>query len=183
MTKIIAISFSIIFLIYLLWPGPTSVSNFAVLPNSDRSTLEGDTVQVPNVIAYFSNNYRDSVTSFYKNNYSSLIKIPFLPIRLNYPPELAYTAIKDQTESTYLEEYVYPFRDSLYVNGMEPFYQDGQPKYWGATKFISANGSFETKTTLRFYPSSIIFRVISWVGINLSVYLLWKVGRRVVFNA
>lgn len=183
MLRKVFLFFSILFLIYLLWPGPSSIKNFSPISGSAKSTLSGDTVQVPNVTAYFSNNYRDTVTNFYKKNYSDYVKLPFLPLMLNYPPEFAYTAIKDQTESTYLEEFVYPLRDSLFVNGMEPFYQDGEPKYWGATKFHTAVGFLETKATLRFYPSSPFARVITWIGINISLILLYKLGRKIILNA
>jgi len=189
--KLIGAVFSALLLVYLVLPGPSSIEEFKPLPNSAKSTLSGDTVQVPNVVGYFSNNYRAFVTDFYQADFGRLTALPFAPWRLNYPPEFAYTAIKDQTQSTFLEEYYYPLRGSLFVNGLEPFYEDGTPKYWGANPFVVPDGtydeqnsqpkmvSFENKTTLRYYPVALWSRLVIWMGINLSVIGLWVVGRRI----
>lgn len=179
----IFVVFSIIFLIYLLLPGPSSITNFPALPESVKSTLEGDTIQVPNVSAYFSKNYRDFATKYYFDNYKQNTWIPLFPIRLNYPPEFAFKAIKDQTDSTYLEEFVYPLRDSLYINGMEPFLKTGQPRYWGASYFEVDKKVLDTKVTLRFYPTSVIHRVVIWIGILSSIYMLWKTSKEVLQRA
>ncbi|MFA5933036.1 MAG: hypothetical protein WCV81_02070 [Microgenomates group bacterium] len=182
MSRLIFILFAIILLIYLLIPGPSSINDFPGLPNSAKSNLPGDTVQVPNVSGYFSDNFRAFVTNFYKMSYKSQVVIPFLPIRLNYPPEFAYTTIKDQTRSTYLEEYVYPLRDSLFINGYEPFYENGKPKFFGSVKSDEQNDIYYNKTTLRFYPSSIWVRVAVWLGILASVYLIWTSAKRVIHD-
>jgi hypothetical protein len=179
--KIFFAFFSILLLVYLLMPGPSSVNNFPPLPNSAKSTLSGDTWQVPNISAYFSNNYRDFASNFYKESYKQNTFLPFSPFKINHPPEHAFTAIKDQTHSTYLEEFYYPLRDSLYVNGLEP-YEKGQPRYNGATKFEEEGGVWETKVTLRYYPSSIIIRLIIWFGILISIVSLWRLSKRVIFN-
>lgn len=179
--KKIFVTFSLLLLIYMLWPGPSKVSDFHTLPNSDKSTLEGDTIQIPNVSAYFSNSYRNFVTSFYRFNYQQDIHLPFPPLRLNHPPEFSWNVIKRHTDSTYLEEFVYPLRDSLYVNGFEPFYEDGTPKFWGSTKLNQGDNLWYTKTTLRFYPSNILVRVLVWLGICLSIPLLYKMSKRIIF--
>lgn len=175
--KKIYILFSAMLLIYMVWPGPSRIDQFLALPSSEKSKLEGDTIQIPNVSAYFSNNFREFVVPFYSDNYQNLAKLPLPPLRLNYPPEFSWTAIKKHTDSTYLEELVYPLRDSLYANGFEPFYADGQPKYWGATKFEEGGQNFFTKTTLRFYPSTIAARIVTWFGIVLSTYFLFRLGK------
>lgn len=182
MSKIIFLSFSFVLLVYLLIPGPTSVKDFPALPNSAKSDLEGDTIQVPNVTAYFTNSFRAFATVFYRNNYEMPVLMPMPSIKLNYPPEFAYTAILDQTRSTYLEEYVYPLRDSLYVNGYEPFNENGTPKFWGSVKADEKNMIYNNKVTLRYYPSNYLVRLIIWLGIVLSISFLWKVGRRIIFN-
>lgn len=175
--KKIYILFSAVLLIYMLWPGPGRIDQFPVLPESYKSQLEGDTVQIPNVSAFFSNNFRDFVVPFYSGNYQNLTKFPFPPMQLNHPPEFSWTAIKKHTDSTYLEELVYPLRDSFYVNGFEPFYENGDPKYWGAVKFEEGGQNFFTKTTLRFYPSPAWARIITWFGIILSTYFLFRLGK------
>lgn len=182
MSKFIFLIFALILLVYLFIPGPSSIDNFPALPNSVKSNLPGDTIQVPNVSAYFSNNFRSFVNNFYKESHKKQVLIPFSPIRLNYPPEFAYTAIKDQTRSTYLEEYVYPLRDSLFINGYEPFYENGKPKFFGSVKADEENNIYYNKTTLRYYPSSYIARFIVWLGIVLSILFIWKTGRRILFH-
>ena len=164
----------------MLWPGPSRISDFKSLPTSDKSQLEGDTIQIPNVVAYFSNNFREFVVPFYLKNYQNLTYLPFPPLRLNRPPEYSWTAIKKHTDSTYLEELVYPLRDSLYVNGFEPFYSDGSPKFWGSTIFDVKGHSWLTKTTLRFYPSDALVRILVWLGIITSIYLLKKLGKKIL---
>lgn len=182
MAKIIFIFFSVILLIYLLIPGPSLINNFSPLPSSSKSTLEGDTIQVPNVSAYFTDSFRSFVTNYYKDNYKNQVFIPFLPIRSNYPPEYAYSMIIDQTRSTYLEEFVYPLRDSLFVNGYEPFYENGKAKFWGSVKADEKNNIYYNKVTLRYYPSSFWVRLIVWFGIIVSISLIWKMSRRIIFH-
>lgn len=80
-----------------------------------------------------------------------------------------------------MEEFVYPLRDSLYVNGFEPFYEDGTPKFWGSAKLNQGNNLWYTKTTLRFDPSNILVRVLVWLGICLSIPLLYKMSKRIIF--
>lgn len=161
----------------MLWPSPSKISDFPPLPDSDKSTLSGDTVQIPNVAGYFSNNYRELVVPFYSKAYQSKSYMPFSPLKLNHPPEFSWLTIKKHTDSTYLEELVYPLRDSLYVNGFEPFYADGTPKFWGATKFEVEGKLWYTKTTLRFYPASLVVKFLVWLGIAISLFFLFKLGK------
>lgn len=178
--KHIFIIASLLLLVYMLWPGPTKISDFAALPNSAKSTLSGDTVQIPNVSAYFSDNFREFVVPFYRENFQKLSILPFPPITLNHPPEFSWMTIKKHTDSTYLEELVYPLRNSLYVNGFEPFYSDKTPKFWGSTKFEEEGISTYTKTTLRFYPSNLLVRILVWLGIVTSLLFLFKIGRKII---
>lgn len=176
------ITFSVLLLVYMLWPGPSSISQFPALPNSTKSVLEGDTIQVPNTAAYFSNNFRDFSTNYYRDAYKKLSFFLLPPLRLNHPPEFAFETIKKHTDSTFLEEFAYPLRDSLYVNGFEPFYPDGQPRFWGATKFEINGQQLSTKVTIRFYPSPIWVRVVVWTGIVVSIWLIGKLGKRILIN-
>lgn len=166
----------------MIWPGPSQISDFPALPSSDKSKLEGDTIQIPNVSAYFSNNFREFVVPYYLTNYQKLSWLPFPPIKLNHPPEFSWITIKKHTDSTYLEEMVYPLRDSLFVNGLEPFTKDLQPRWWGATKFEADGNLWSTKTTLRFYPSSPWIRILVWFGIIVSTLLIFKLGKKIIFN-
>jgi|SRR3989344_4689997 len=176
------IIFSVLFFIYMIWPVPGKIEKFQPLPNSDKSTLEGDTIQIPNVAAYFSNQYRDFVVAFYAKDFQKLFWFPFPPLRLNYPPEHSWLVIKKHTDSTYLEELVYPLRGSLFINGLEPFYEDGDPKFWGATKFEIEGNKWFTKTTLRLFPSSVFARILVWFGIIISIWMLVKLGRKIILQ-
>jgi len=160
----------------MVWPfGSRSISDFPALPQSAKSTLSGDTVQLPNLVAYFSNNYRKYVIAYYKLSYQGQTKLPFSPLRLNYPPEDAYIYIKDQTQSTYLEELTYPLRDSLFINGLEPFDETTkEERYAGATKFMESGQPWETKVIMRYYPSNCFSRVTIWFTIVVALYLVSK---------
>ena len=162
-------------------PGPSKITDFKALPSSDKSTLEGDTTQIPNVSAYFSNNFRNFIIRFYLENYQQKTWLPFPPLRLNHPPEYSWNVIKKHTDSTFLEELVYPLRDSLYVNGFEPYNEDKTPKYWGAATMTENGHAWYTKTTLRFYPSNLLVKVLVWLGISFSILMLYKLGRRIIF--
>ena len=70
MVKKIFISIFVIFnllaVLYLISPTPSLPD----LPNSAKSDLPGDTVQISNVSAYFTNMTRTEVMNFYKAYYS-----------------------------------------------------------------------------------------------------------------
>lgn len=163
----------------MLWPGPSKISEFKGLPDSAKSSLSGDTIQIPNVSAYFSNLFRDFVASFYFANYQRVSHFPFPPLKLNHPPEYSWVVIKKPTDTTYLEEFVYPLRDSLYVNGFERNRPDGTPIFYGAPKLEEAGQEFFTKTTLRLYTSNLIIRVMVWAQIVISIFLIFKMGKKV----
>lgn len=178
--KIFIISFFTLGLIYLLWPGPSSVTDFNQLPQSLKSSDPEDSIGHFQGLAFFSHIYRDQTMAFYEKEYKRLNHFLFGPIRINYPPEFAYFAIKNRTLSTYLEELVYPMRSSLFVNGFEPFSADGQSKFRGATVMIANDSTYATKTTVRFYPSNVLNRIIVWIGTTISLYLLIIFGRKII---
>lgn len=164
----------------MIWPMPSNISDFSALPNSDKSKLAGDNVeQVPNVAGYFSNNYRDYVVRFYQDNFKKLSFFPFAPYRLNYPPEYSFVAIKKHTDTTYLEELVYPMKGSIFVNGFEPFIEGGTPKYWGASTFDVGGNIWETKVTIRLFTSSLFIRIIVWFGTIVSMMLIYNLSRKI----
>ena len=123
MIKKIYLIFSLLFLVYLIMPGPKQISDFKSLPSSDKSTLEGDTIQIPNVSAYFSNNYRNFVTSFYLENYLNKTWLPFPPLRLNHPPEYAWKVIKKHTGLD-LKQGDFELKSNLIVLKTSPGYKN-----------------------------------------------------------
>lgn len=152
-------------LVYILAPGPQSINDIPPLPGSLKSEEPGDTYQNPNIAAYFSNYRRKYVTNYYKEEFSSLnfwgFKIP--PIALNHPPEEAFQYIRDQERTKYLEQYFYPLRDAIFVNGYEPFEETGK-KFDAISVPIYINGYyFTSKTTLKYYHSPVFWRLIIYI--------------------
>ncbi|KKR81613.1 MAG: hypothetical protein UU73_C0001G0111 [Candidatus Daviesbacteria bacterium GW2011_GWA1_41_61] len=182
--KILSLIF-ILGLVYLILPGPTKIEDFPPLTPSLKSTLEGDTIQNPNIAAYFSDFRRDYITDYYKQKFASLHIFGRIlpPLTLNHPPEYAYQYIRDQQESTFLEEYVYPLRESFFVNGYEPevenrIYNRGSD-FTGNHIIVRNNGVgeelfFNSKATVRFYPTNILGRVLVYTGIWLAAVLIYK---------
>ncbi len=170
-------------LFYLLLPGTSSINDYPPLQDSTKSQLEGDTIQNPNITAYFSNFKRGYITYFYKDFFSKTL-IPFISlpvVSINRPPEEAFKYVRDQQESTFLEEYVFPMRESLFVNGYDPklandMYHKGARSFIGDHYFYGGK-YFNTKTTIRYYPSNVFLRIIVytlfWI---LTIYLvkLWR---------
>ncbi len=169
-------TFFIFGLIYILAPGPQSIDDIPQLPGSLKSEEPGDTYQNPNIAAYFSNYRRKYVTDYYRNEFGSLnfwgLKIP--PIRLNHPPEEAFQYIRDQERTKYLEQYFYPLRDALYVNGYEPFDENGK-KFDSISVPIYINGYyFTSKATLRYYHAPLFWRLMIYITGWISALFLIK---------
>lgn len=149
--------------VYLLIPSPSFPSP---LPNSPQSREPGDVKDLSHKRAYFTNMSRAEVM----DHYSSVFYLPGLSVipkvRLNYPPEEAFTYIDDQTLSNYLEEFVFPLRESLYVNGYEPGPDDDQIAFEGTP--------YKAKVTVRYYRSNVFARLLV---VGLSLGMLWWGGR------
>lgn len=180
--KILLVVIFILGIIYLLWPGPKSIHDFPALPESKKSEEPGDTFQNPENSAYFSNHRRGFVTNFYQDNFEHIyflgLKLP--SIRLNHPPEEAFQYIRDQQTSTYLEQFIYPLRESVFVNGYEPFDESGRPFHIGITNIVVSDQFFDSKTTLRFYYSNPLFRVLIYFGIWASAVALFILFKKVL---
>ncbi len=183
--KLLLIIF-IIGLVYILAPGPSSIDDFPSIPNSLKSDEPGDTVQVPNVAAYFSDYDRSEITKFYKEAYqNSFFWGRFIPsTTLNYPPIAAYQYVRDLLQlSTFLEEYVYPLRGSIFVNGYEQYVmrqiQGLPPKTEGDLMQIKGQ-FFKSKTTLRYYPTAWYVSLVIYIGIWMTSLILFNLFRKVL---
>ncbi len=180
--KIVLAVIFVLGLIYILIPDIKSVYFFPPLPDHVlRSTESGDTIQIPNVEAFYSDDRRAFATKFYKSRFDTLkvLGITIPSIRINRPPEEAFQYIRDQQYSTYLEEYTYPLRESLFVNGFEPVDDNGnlRPNLTASTLI---NGYYyQSKVTLRLYPTKVYNRVIVYLGIWVSMAALYYMGGRV----
>lgn len=141
------------------------------LPNSVKSNLPGDTTQITNVSAYYTNMTRTEVMNFYKAYYSG----PFR-INLNHPPEKAKEIIVDTIQSYYLEEFVLPFKESLYVNGFE-WENDVFTKVENRNKnkLIYQDKEYKAKITIRRFPTNNSSRLISFFATEAGVIVTFFV--------
>jgi hypothetical protein len=141
------ILFGIFLLIYLSFP---NLSFPPPLPGAYQSGEPAD-VETPLRRGYYTDLTRQEVMDWYNKQFK-------WGIVLNYPPEDAQTVIRDQTKSTFLQEIVHPFRESIYINGFEPL----TPEYR-----ITINGKhYRQKVIVRFVESS------AWVRLAVGVATL-----------
>lgn len=173
----------IIGLMYLLFPGPESITDIPALPDSIKSDEPGDTYQNSNIAGFYGDKRRKFVTQFYQKSFEKLNfgGFPLPSIRLNHPPEEAYQYIRDQQRSTYLEQYLYPLRGYLFVSGYEPFNESGQ-KYNSSSYLLSfKDGIYTTKVTIRYYPVPLINRLLIyslyWIALLLLFYIIKAVRK------
>lgn len=172
--KFLFLGFGLLFGFYLLIPEPKLPP--PDLPNSLKSDLPGDTIQITDVSGYFTDQERSEVISFYQDYFS---RSPFLglwlpTVKLNHPPEYAKQVIRDTTQSYYLEELIHPLKGSLFINGFE-WEEDvfTKPEKRAANKIITGDKVWRTKVTLRWFASKTIIRLLLFW---LSWLLFWLVG-------
>lgn len=144
---------------YALLPGPPFP---AQPPNSYKSTEPADT-ESPLRQAYFTNMSRQELMAYYFAAFGNW------GLRLVLPPEDAYTVVRDQTRSSYLEEIVHPLHESLIVNAHVPMKPSDQ---------INIDGvHYLNKVTIRYMPSSLATRLTVLLGTILVGYWLFKAWR------
>jgi hypothetical protein len=165
MIKKILISIIIIFNICAIFYLISSTPNLPDLPNSAKSNLPGDTTQINNVSAYYTNMTRTEVMNFYKAYYSG----PFR-INLNHPPEKAKEIIVNTIQSYYFEEFVLPFKESLYINGFE-WENDvfTKPENRSKNKLIYQDKEYKAKITIRRFPTTIPKRLIAFFATEIGL--------------
>lgn len=162
--------FNLLTLIYLIIPVPSLPD----LPYSVKSDEPGDTVQLKNVTAYYTNLSRTEVINFYKANYNGPIVI-----HLNHPPEKAKEIIRDTTQSYYLEEFILPYKESLFINGFE-WEKDvfTKPEKRIQNKLIFKGKEYSTKITLKTYPTSIPARLLTFFITQATIISIVIIYRR-----
>lgn len=166
------ILFNLLFVAYLLAPVP----ELPPLTDSVRSDLPGDTVQLQNVSAYFTNLSRTEVMTFYRANYNA----PFRKF-LNHPPEKARDLIVDTIQTYYLEEIIFPFKQSVFVNGYD--WQNDvftKPEKRIANKLIFKDVEYQSKITLKVYPTTIAQRLGVFFGIELIIAVILYIYFRLI---
>lgn len=178
MFKKIYLLFGFLISVYLLLPSPKLPP--PDLPESIKSMEPGDTVQIPNVSAYFTDKSRQEILNFYTDYFSKsfFLGVPLPTFRLNHPPEYAKQIIRDTTQSYYFEEVVHPFRESLFINGFEWENDVFTPLEARSQNAILVDGKvWKSKVTLRWRASNFIVRlIVFWLewGMLWTVLSLWK---------
>jgi hypothetical protein len=159
--------FNILAIIYLISPTPVLPD----LANSIKSDEPGDTIQLKNVSAYYTNMTRTEVINFYKAYYSG----PFRII-INHPPEKSKEIIRDTIQSYYFEEFVLPFKESLYINGFE-WENDVFTKTENRVKnkLLFKDKEYKAKITIKTFPTSTSKRILAFLftesAIVFSLYI------------
>lgn len=167
MKNILKILMSLIFVVFLFYsflPSPDFPEPMADFYQSG----EPADVETPLRRGYYTNASRDEVMDHYMIQFQkpTFLGIPLFSYRLNYPPEEAQTIIRDQTKSTFLEEIVHPFRESVYINGFEPT----TPEY----AIVVKGTPWRQKIIVRHVPTSPIIRVGVLVLSAVMVVLIIK---------
>jgi len=155
---------SVAFLAYLAVP----TLDFPEPPDEALQSTEPADMETPSRRGYFVNLTRSEVLDHYQSEFVvKLFGIEIPSYRLNHPPEDAFDLVRDQTRSTYLEEIVYPMRESLFVNGFEP----------KADKDMILIGEkyYDQKITIRQSSSSVFVRLSVGVAVVLMGYLVIRV--------
>ncbi|MFA6602782.1 MAG: hypothetical protein WCT01_03170 [Candidatus Shapirobacteria bacterium] len=171
LTVILLVAINTLGVSYLMLPTPT----LPPLQDSIRSQEPGDTVQLQNVTAYYSNLTRAQVLNFYKAYYSG----PFRII-INHPPETARQLIKDTIQTYYLYEILLPYRETLYINGYE--WQNDvftEPSDRIKNKLIYEGKTYSTKITLKSFPTTPTRRLVNFFGLEIIFILLFIIYRRI----
>lgn len=151
---------------YLVSPIP-KIKNLA---DSIKSDEPGDTVQIPHVAGFYTNQTRAQVINFYQANYNGLFRI-----HLNHPPEKSKTIFHDTIQSYYLEEFYLPLKETLYINGFE-WENDvfTKPDKRIANKLIYQGKEYKTKVTIRTFPTTILQRLVAFFVTETSLLgILW----------
>lgn len=151
-----------IFSAYLVLPSP----NFPEPPVDAILSVEpADSEDLSIKRAYFTNLSRDEVQEHYRKQFSLGQNLNFLTLKLTYPPEEAYTLIRDQTRSTHLVEFVIPFRESFFVNEFMP--KDAKDDIW------INEMHFNQKITVKIYDSRPFVRVLIGIAAFIMIFILF----------
>lgn len=167
--RIITILFAIFYVvgaIYLALPNYT----FPDPPPDSIQSQEPADLESPLRRGYFTNFTREEALLWYGEqfNHSTFMEMSLPTLLLNYPPENAQTLIRDQTSSTFLQEFVHPFRESEYINGFEPAKKGDSPA------FTVEDKSWTLKIIVRQVPSNLWVREVIFLLSCGAMIVLYK---------
>jgi len=167
--NILFILFSLIFLTYLSLPN----LSFPDPPPGAVQSFEPADSETPDRRGYLTDLSRDEVLDHYSDGYKlSMMGIEIPSYQLIYPPEDAFSLVRDQTRSTHLREIVYPFRESLFVNEFVAKLDKDAISYKGI--------HYGAKITVSIKRSSLVSRIGVGVLILSAIYIL-TIQLKVVF--
>jgi len=158
--------------VYLCLPAP---KNFPDLPNSLRSTEPGDTIQIPGVSAYYTDTSRKEVVDFYFKYFSRspFWGIPLITYKVNHPPERIREVLRETQQSTYVEEIIHPFRESVFVSGFEWENDPFTPPKSRIKNILLVDGKvYKFKVTLFYQESKLWPRLLIFY---LSLFLFYLI--------
>lgn len=166
----------ILFLVYILFSAVllfyVALPNFDFpkpLPDSVQSYEPAD-IETPLRRAYFTNSTRAEVLTWYKSQFdqSMFYNLKLPTYLLNYPPENSGGIIRDQTRSTFLQEIVHPFRETVFINGYEPKLTDD-------TNRIVINGvHWRQKIIVKYVPSGRGIRFLITMLSLISIFVIYN---------
>lgn len=142
---------------------------FPTPPSDALQSFEPADTETPLRRAYFTHLNREEVMAHYKAQFSSLPTI-----NLNYPPEEAQTIIRDQTRSSYLEELVHPFRESIFINGFVPKEKKDA--------ILIEGQEYYQKITVRSVPSLMVTRIVFVLLSSMFSYVLIMFVSRIALD-
>lgn len=178
--KILLAIFLLLGTFYLVLPAP---KDFPPLPQGLKSIEPGDTVQIANVSAYYTDTPREEVVDYYFKYFSRspFLGIPLITYKLNQPPERIREVLRETQQSTYVEEIVHPFRESVFVSGFEwnndPFTLPGRR----IKNILIVDGkTYQFKVTLFYQESKVWQRLLVFYLSVLFGYLLIKSYSRII---
>jgi len=166
--KIIFVIFCVLMLAYIALPN----FSFPTPPPGSLKSQEPADLESPLRQGYFTNYTRAQVIAWYKNQFdhSNFVGIKIPTFLLNYPPEDAQTLIRDQTSSTFLQELVHPFRESMYINGFKP------PSFNDEPIFLVGGKHWSQKVIVRLVPSPLWMRLgffVLTIFLTCILYTAW----------
>lgn len=160
------IAFCLIGVAYLALPG----YSFPEPPPDSIQSQEPADLESPLRRGYFTNYTRAEVLEWYRSQFdrSTFLGIKLPTLLLNYPPEYAQTLIRDQTGSTFLQEYVHPFRESEYINGFET------PKDYDKPLFFVEGQAWNLKIIVKQVPSNLVVREVLFLASMAAIVVVFK---------
>lgn len=141
----------------------------AMLPDSIQSFEPAD-VETPLRRGYYTDMTRQEVLNWYENQFKTapILNLPMPTYLLNYPPEESQTIIRDQARSTFLQEIVHPFRETVFINGYEPAPTDDEHK------IVIDGKRYRQKIIVRYVPTNTILRFIISLATLIAVPVLFR---------